>query len=84
MDDSPLAEAILAKKLKACRARMEGQGFRVTTLNAIQAAHDIEALRGAFGVEKINLFGGSYGTRIAAEVLRQHGSSVRAVVFVAT
>ena len=80
-EDSPNADSILGTRLRACRARMEAAGFQVATLNAVQAAHDIEWLRRALGAEKVNLFGGSYGTRIAAEVLRRHGTSIRSVVF---
>ena len=79
--DSPAAEAAFMAELRACRARLEADGFRTGTLSAVQAAHDIEMLRRALGVKQINLFGASYGTRIVAEVLRLHGAAVRSVIF---
>lgn len=46
----------------------------------VDAAHDIEHVRVALGYGKIHLRGGSYGTRLGLEVLRQHPSSVAAAV----
>ena len=46
----------------------------------VQAAHDLESVRKALGYDKINIRGGSYGTRLGLEYLRQHESSVNAVV----
>ena len=44
------------------------------------AMADIEDARVALGYEKINLWGGSYGTRAAMEYLRRHPAAVRSVV----
>ena len=41
---------------------------------------DIDEVRAALGYDKINLFGGSYGTRAAMVYLRQHPKHVRAVM----
>jgi len=44
------------------------------------AVADVDAVRRALGVEKLNLVGGSYGTRAALEYLRQFPQAVRRVV----
>lgn len=44
------------------------------------AMHDIDAVRDALGYEKVNLFGGSYGTRAAQVYLRLFPDRVRSVV----
>ncbi len=44
------------------------------------AMRDLEAVRAALGAERINLWGGSYGTRAALEYLRQLPQRVRSVV----
>ena len=41
---------------------------------------DLEAARQALGYEAINLYGGSYGTRLALAYLRDHPEQVRALV----
>lgn len=41
---------------------------------------DIDAVRAALGYERINLWGGSYGTRVAQEFVRRHPSRVRSMV----
>jgi pimeloyl-ACP methyl ester carboxylesterase len=43
-------------------------------------AHDIEAVRVALGYDKLDLWGGSYGTRAAQVYLRMYPGSVRTVV----
>jgi pimeloyl-ACP methyl ester carboxylesterase len=44
------------------------------------AMDDLDEVRQALGYEKINLFGGSYGTTAAQYYLRQHEQHVRSVV----
>ena len=44
------------------------------------AAEDLEAVRRALGYGRINLDGGSYGTRLALVYLRRHAEQVRSVV----
>ena len=51
-------------------------GFFTTTL----AVQDLDAVRAALGVERIDLVGGSYGTRVALEYLRQFPASTRRTV----
>jgi len=45
-----------------------------------QAARDIEAVRGALGYGRINVWGGSYGSRLAQAYARLFPASVRAMV----
>jgi pimeloyl-ACP methyl ester carboxylesterase len=75
------AERVWLAKLEACRTRLESQGARLETLSAVQAAHDLELLRRALGATQLNLVGISYGTRIAAEAVRQVPGSIRAVYY---
>jgi pimeloyl-ACP methyl ester carboxylesterase len=41
---------------------------------------DVDAVRAALGYERINLWGGSYGTRVAQEYVRRYPSRVRSMV----
>jgi pimeloyl-ACP methyl ester carboxylesterase len=78
---SAAAERIWLAKVADCRERMVGQGVRLETLSSVQVAHDLELLRRALGARQLNLIGISYGTRIAAEAVRQVPSAVRAVYY---
>lgn len=44
------------------------------------AVADLDAVRAALGYEKINLWGGSYGTRVALDYMRRFPSHIRASV----
>ena len=44
------------------------------------AVRDLDAVRGALGAERVNLWGGSYGTRVAMEYQRQFPQRVRSMV----
>lgn len=44
------------------------------------AVRDLDAVRAALGADRINLWGGSYGTRAALEYLRQFPQRVRSAV----
>lgn len=48
---------------------------------ADQIVEDIDALRSALGYQSINVWGGSFGTRLAQYYLKVHQTSVRAVIF---
>lgn len=57
-----------------CRHRLQADLQHYTTS---QAADDLDSVRQALGAERINLIGGSYGTRLALEYVRRHGDHVR-------
>jgi pimeloyl-ACP methyl ester carboxylesterase len=44
------------------------------------AVQDLDRVRAALGYERINLYGGSYGTRVAQHYLRRFPSHTRAVI----
>lgn len=63
--------------LAACRARLEAQGIDLSAYNTVQNALDVAALRSALSVERWNLYGISYGTRVALAVMRLDPEGVR-------
>lgn len=78
----PLAEqadlTLYAARLAACRTTLQalqhGDLRRYTTTIAMQ---DADAVRARLGADRINLVGGSYGTRAALEYQRQFPQHVR-------
>jgi pimeloyl-ACP methyl ester carboxylesterase len=63
-----------------CRARLIASGVDIAAYNTVESVEDVNDIRLALSYEKINLQGGSYGTRLALEVLRRYPEIVRAVV----
>jgi pimeloyl-ACP methyl ester carboxylesterase len=74
LDESP---AQMAARLKACLAGFQADVRQYGTATAMD---DLDEVRAALGYERINLYGGSYGTRAALAYLRQHPAHLRAVV----
>lgn len=57
------------------------RGVNPNDYNTIESAHDVNDLRRALNVAKINLHGASYGSHLGLTVLKQHGEHVdRAVL----
>ena len=67
-------------RLRACRDQLIGQGIDLSQYNSARSAGDVEALRHALGVRQWNLWGASYGSRLAFTVARYFPASVRAIV----
>lgn len=72
--------AELAAIAARCIEDWRADGIAVDAFNSVDSAHDIEALRQALGVERMSLWGMSYGTHLAMAVLRAHGGSIERVV----
>ena len=81
-DDSPEAALELdpVPKAAACAKELAAQGVDAAQYTTAAWVADLDAARAALGYERINLWGGSYGTRAALEYLRRHPSRVRSVV----
>ncbi len=67
-------------QVQTCRDRLIGEGADLSQYNSARSARDIEALRRALGVAQWNLWGASYGSRLAFTVARYYPASVRSIV----
>jgi pimeloyl-ACP methyl ester carboxylesterase len=65
------------ENLKRCLARLPGDPRLYTTNIAMD---DLDDVRAYLGYERVNLYGGSYGTRAALVYLRRHPEHVRSMV----
>jgi pimeloyl-ACP methyl ester carboxylesterase len=70
-------DAEIAAAAQACLKQLPGDPRFYTTTVAVQ---DLEAVRAAMGYKQVDLYGISYGTRVALQYLRAYPDSVRAVV----
>jgi pimeloyl-ACP methyl ester carboxylesterase len=73
-----IGESMVAEKVRACRSELEKKADLTQYTTSI-FADDLDDVRQALGYDKINLFGGSYGTRAALVYLRRHGDHVRTI-----
>lgn len=64
--------------VRKCRTQLEPKADLKLYTTAI-AMDDMEEVRAALGYERINLFGGSYGTRAALTYLKRYPQRVRTV-----
>jgi pimeloyl-ACP methyl ester carboxylesterase len=70
-------EEVGLARLRRC---LEGYDADVRLYTTPIAMDDLDDVRAHLGYERINLYGGSYGTRAALVYLRRHGDRVRSMV----
>ncbi|HEV7814238.1 MAG TPA: alpha/beta hydrolase [Janthinobacterium sp.] len=76
-DEAGTSDRQLAEEVRHCVARLKQPLAMYTTA---AAARDIETVRRALGYGKINLWGGSYGSRLAQVYARLFPASVRSLI----
>ncbi|ESQ88232.1 alpha/beta hydrolase [Asticcacaulis sp. AC460] len=87
--EAPLSDAGVTSdagvaELQACGRKLAAQGIDLTQYNSAVIAQDIRDIRQALGVKTYNLYGGSYGTRVAMAVMQHDPADLRAVVLNST
>lgn len=76
--DAALRESL--QLARDCAEHFTSMGIDLSAYNSVESAHDVDLLRRALGVPKVNLYGASYGTHLAFAVLRYHPEVVERVV----
>ena len=66
--------------LEECRERLVDDGVEFDDYNSAASAADLEDLRVALEYDEWNLYGISYGTRLAQQAMRDHPDGIRSVV----
>jgi pimeloyl-ACP methyl ester carboxylesterase len=74
------SQQAIVDAFRQCRDRLRAQGIDLSSYNSAASAADLNDLRQAFGYNQLNLYGVSYGTRLALTVLRDFPGSVRSAV----
>ena len=69
-----------AASLKECRDQWAATGVDLAAYNSTENAADIADLRVALGIDSWNVYGVSYGSKLALIVLRDHPQGIRSVV----
>ncbi len=72
-------EAKVIPRLRACMEKLQAKAD-LTKYTTTIAMDDLDDVRRHLGYAKINLYGGSYGTRAAIVYARRHTANTRAVI----
>lgn len=80
VDEESQTIALSRAVIDACLDVFEERGTDVAQVNTENNARDVALLAQALGYEQFNLFGISYGTRLALEVMHQNPDGLRSVV----
>lgn len=64
----------------ACNGLMNAKGVNLNAYSTIESAADVKDVLSVLGYQKVNLYGASYGTRLAQVVMREHPEIVQSAI----
>jgi pimeloyl-ACP methyl ester carboxylesterase len=76
--------ALYRRTLMHCHARLIKAGINLSLYTTAITAADVHDLIQTLGYQQVNLYGGSYGTRLALSVMRDFPQQIRSVVLDST
>ena len=74
-----LEPIFLEETFRPCLERL-AERYDLTQYGTADAVDDINDVRAALGYDQINLYGGSYGSRVELEYIRRHPETVRTAI----
>lgn len=77
--DPDVVQEALFDAVMECRDRLVSEGYNLSAYNTVQNAADVNAIREALGYDRVNLYGGSYGSLLAQATMRDHPEGIRSV-----
>jgi pimeloyl-ACP methyl ester carboxylesterase len=66
--------------VRACRSRLASAGYDLSAYNTTENAADIADLRTALKIDNWHVYGVSYGSDLALQLLRDHPDGIRSMV----
>ncbi|HEY93823.1 MAG TPA: alpha/beta hydrolase [Dehalococcoidia bacterium] len=82
--ESDEAIALENEATRDCYERLKEQDIDLSSYNSVESAADLNDLRLALGYDEWNLFGISYGTRLALTAMRDYPQGIRSVILNST
>lgn len=73
---------IIREVSRSTAAKLRAENIYPQAYTTRESADDVEAVRQALGYSTINLWGRSYGTHLALEIVRRHSETINRVVLV--
>jgi pimeloyl-ACP methyl ester carboxylesterase len=80
ISDAGLTDDMAVEAVQACGRRLSAEGIDLSQYNVATVVKDLGDLRAALGIRAYNLFGVSYGSRVALGVMQHDPKDLRAVV----
>ena len=74
----------VSEAVAACRGRLESAGVNLAAYTSAENAADLNDIRRAMGYSEWNLYGISYGTRLALTAMRDFPEGIRSVILDST
>ena len=68
------------EQLTACKNTSSASGVDLSAHTSLQSAWDFIELRKALKIEQRNIYGESYGTRLATTIMRESEAGIRSVI----
>ena len=68
------------EQIEACRARLTEEGIDLSAYTSAESVADLVDLRAALGYNQWNLYGLSYGSRVALTAMRDRPEGLRSVI----
>jgi pimeloyl-ACP methyl ester carboxylesterase len=82
--DDPTTNASFVHAARACHDRLVARDIDLAAYNTAENAADVADLRRALHLQTYDIYGHSYGSRLALTVLRDHPEGIRAVALTGT
>ncbi|MBC7877103.1 MAG: alpha/beta hydrolase [Anaerolineales bacterium] len=77
---STTRELVYSNAFLSCNGLMKAQGVKLNAYTTVESAADVRDILKVLGYEKVNLYGASYGTRLAQVVMRDHAQIVQSAI----
>lgn len=73
-------ELVYQNAFLSCAGLLQTKGINLNAYNTVENAADLKDIVKLLGYEKVNLYGASYGTRLALVTMRDHPEVVRSAI----
>lgn len=83
-DSEPFLACRAAEAFDACSARLTSEGIDLAYFDTASSADDVDDLRRALGAPSLHVYGQSYGTVLALEVMRRHPTTTASALLEST
>lgn len=79
-DDGTMPDGNAGLEIFRCGAELQSEGIDPSAFTTEHNAADLEAMRVAMGYDQIDLYGISYGSKLALSAVRDYPESIRATI----